>query len=72
MDQSVKDRFVEFAKSKYSEPSSDPSNGPEKPMDANEEDEEGTYDIACRLCSALDISEDRADAVAKVLMDLRK
>lgn len=44
-----------------------------EPMDDSSSEDESSpmYDLACKLCDALGVSEDKADKVTEVLMDLK-
>jgi len=66
MKEDVKSKFSSFMKG--AAPAEDDS----EPMDDSSEDESSPmYDLACKLCDALGVSEDKADKVTEVLMDLK-
>ncbi len=63
----VKEKFLASVASKSGKaPDEQESESP-----TEETAESPMYDLACRLCDALGVSEDKADAVADVLMDIK-
>lgn len=65
----MKDKLSSFVKSHKNYKESKDSSDSEDSMEEGQESD--TYDLACRLCEALGVSEDKADEVADILSELK-
>jgi len=67
MKKEISEKFRAFAKGKDApEESEDMSSDSDSDME-----ESPTYDLACRLCDAMGVSEDKVDEVADILSELK-
>lgn len=63
----INEKFKAFAKGKSAPEESDDMSDD----DSSDMESSPIYDLACRLCDALGVSDDKADQVADILSELK-
>lgn len=68
MKEDLKSKFLSHMKAKEGSKAEEAG---ESPADESAEESSPMYDLACKLCTALGVSEDKADEVADLLHEFK-